>query len=130
MARRTHRGVEGGCGAYQVLIGAGHLEQATAVAGRLTEALEDADSYNALAWAGYLTGSPVEANLDQARRAFEMTGGENIAIVDTLARVLATLGHRDEAISVAEAGLAKAGTTHDRRTMTGCLEYCRKQPAI
>lgn len=55
--------------------------------------------------------------------------GENIAIVDTLARVLATLGHRDEAIAVAEAGLAKAGTTHDRRTMTGCLEYCREQPA-
>ena len=129
--RETHRDMLRGSVAstYQVLIGAGHLDEATVVAGRLTEALDDADSYNALAWAGYLTGSPVQANLDQARRAFEMTGGENIAMVDTLARVLATLGHRDEAISVAEAGLAKAGTTHDRQTMTGCLEYCRKQPA-
>lgn len=114
---------------YQVLIGAGCLDEATAVAQRLTEELDDAESHNALAWAGYLTGAPVEANLAQARRAFAMTGGENIAIVDTLARVLATLGHRDEAISVAQDGLAKAGTTHDRQTMEACLVYCRKQPA-
>ena len=114
---------------YQVLIGAGLLDEATGVAHRLTEELDDADSYNALAWAGYLTGSPVEANLDQARRAFEMTDGENIAIVDTLARVLAALGHRDRAISVAQEGLAKAATTYDRRIMNDCLEYCRKQSA-
>ena len=114
---------------YQVLIGAGRLDEATAVAQRLTEELDDAESHNALAWAGYLTGSPVEANLAQARRAFETTGGEDIAIVDTLARVLAALGRRDEAISVAEAGLAKAATTQDRRTMAACLEYCRKQTA-
>lgn len=114
---------------YQVLIGAGRLDEATAVAQRLTDELDDAESHNALAWAGYLTGAPVEANLVQARRAFELTDGENIAIVDTLARVLATLGHRDEAISVAEEGLAKAATTHDRRTMAACLEHCRKQPA-
>lgn len=95
----------------------------------MTEELDDAESHNALAWAGYLTGAPVEANLAQARRAFELTGGENIAIVDTLARVLATLGHRDEAISVAQEGLAKASTTRDRRTMEACLEHCREQPA-
>ena len=114
---------------YQVLIGVGRLDEATAVAQRLTEELDDAESHNALAWAGYLTGAPVEANLAQARRAFEMTGGENVAIIDTLARVLATLGHRDEAISVAQEGLAKASTTHDRRAMEACLEYCREQPA-
>jgi len=114
---------------YQALIGARRLDQATAVAQWLTEELDDAESHNALAWAGYLTGAPVEANLAQARRAFEMTGGENIAIVDTLARLLATLGHRDEAISVAQEGLAKASTTHDRRAMEACLEYCREQPA-
>ncbi|MDE0039238.1 MAG: thioredoxin fold domain-containing protein [Gammaproteobacteria bacterium] len=114
---------------YQVLIGAGRLDEATAVAQRLTEELDDAESHYALAWAGYLTGAPVEANLTQARRAFEMTGGEDISIVDTLGRVLATMGHRDEAILVAEEGLAKATTTRDRRTMAACLEYCRKQPA-
>ena len=129
--RDTHRDMlrRGVASSYQVLIGAGLLDEATGVAHRLTEELDDADSYNALAWAGYLTGSPVDANLDQARRAFEMTSGENIAIVDTLARVLAALGHRDNAISVAKEGLAKAATTDDRRIMNNCLEYCRKQPA-
>jgi len=114
---------------YQVLIGAGRLDDAAAIALRLTEALDDAETRNALAWAGYLTGSPVEANLAQARRAFEMTGGEDIPIVDTLARILATVGRREEAIEVAEAGLAKADTTRDRAVMNECLEYCREQPS-
>ena len=109
---------------YQVLVGAGLLEDAAAVAQRLTDELDDAETQNVLAWAGYLTGSPVEANLVQARRAFELSGGENVAIMDTLARVLASLSHRDEAISVAESGLRKAETPHDRQAMTDCLDFC------
>ena len=115
---------------YQVLVGAGLLKDAAAVAQQLIEELDDAETHNALAWAGYLTGSPVEANLAQARRAFEMTDGKDIAIVDTLARVLAILGHRDEAISAAETGLAKAETSFDRMAMTACLDYCRNHPGL
>ena len=114
---------------YQVLIGAGLLDDAAALAQRATAELDDAETRNALAWAGYLTGKPVEANLAQAREAFAMTGGEDIAIVDTFARVLAALGRRDEAIAVAQAGLDKATTSHDRRTMAACLDYCRKPTA-
>ena len=109
---------------YQVLVGAGLLEDAAEVAQRLIEELDDAETYNALAWAGYLTGSPVEANLAQARRAFEMTESQNIAIVDTLARVLATLGHKDEAVSIGEKALLEAETSSDRQVMLYCLEYC------
>ena len=98
---------------YQVLVGAGLLEDAAVVAQRLIEELDDAESYNALAWAGFLTGSPVEANLAQARRAFDMSGGENIAIVYTLVRVLEILGYREEAISVAQAALDRAATMPD-----------------
>ena len=109
---------------YQVLLGAGLLEDAAEIAQRLIEELDDAETHNALAWAGYLTGSPVEANLAQARRAFEMTEGKDIAIVDTLARVLATLGHKDEAVSIGEKALLEAETSHDRQVMLYCLEYC------
>ena len=109
---------------YQVLVGAGVLEDAAKAAQRLIEEFDDADTHNALAWAGYLTGSPVEANLAQARRAFEMTEGKDIAIVDTLARVLATLGHKDEAVAIGEKALLEAETSHDRQVMLYCLEYC------
>ena len=53
-----------------------------------------------------------------------MTEGQNIAIVDTLARVLATLGHKDEAVSIGEKALLEAETSSDRQVMLYCLEYC------
>ena len=109
---------------YQVLVGAGVLEDAANAAQRLIEDFDDPETHNALAWAGYLTGSPVEANLVQARRAFEMTEGKNIAIVDTLARVLATMGHKDEAVAIGEKAFLEAETSQDRQVMLYCLEYC------
>lgn len=115
---------QGVVSSYQVLVGAGLIEDAADVAQRLVEELDDAETHNALAWAGYLTGAPVEANLAQARRAFEMTEGKDIAIVDTLARVLATLGHKDEAVSIGEKALLEAKTSRDRQVMLYCLEYC------
>ena len=125
-SRRTHKDIlrQGVVSSYQVLVGAGLLEDAADVAQRLIEELDDAETHNALAWAGYLTGAPVEANLAQARRAFGMTEGKDIAIVDTLARVLATLGHKDEAVSIGEKALLEAETSSDRQVMLYCLEYC------
>ena len=114
---------------YQVLIGAGLLDDAAALAQRATAELDDAETRNALAWAGYLTGKPIDANLAQAREAFDLTRGQNIAIVNTFARLLAALGRREEAVAVAQAGLEKATTSHDRQTMVACLDYCRKPTA-
>ena len=79
---------------------------------------------NALAWAGYPTGSPIDANVAQAREAFWMTGGEDLAIVDTLARLLATRGERDKAVAVAQSGPERAKTNRDRERMQACLDYC------
>lgn len=110
---------------YQVLVGVGEHLEAASIADKLIERLDDAETLNALAWAGYLTGSPVEENLSMAREAYLQTGGDSLPIVDTLARLLAVMGHRDEAVSVAEAGLAKATNNDDRTLMERCLEYCR-----
>ena len=115
---------------YQVLLGARRDEEAVRVAERLINALDDAETRKTLAWAGYLTGSPSEANLTQAREAFAMTSGQNIAIVATFARVLASIGHRDEAIAVAQAGLDKAATTLERHIMSECLQYCQQSPQM
>lgn len=114
---------------YEILIGTGELEEAGKIGARLIATLDDAKTRNALAWAGYRSGSPVEENLVYAEEAFEMTGGENLHVVDTLARLLASFKRRDQAIAVAEAGLEKAQTTAERELMDSCLEYCRKQPA-
>lgn len=122
-ARDMLRG--GVASAYQVLIGTGLLDDAAVVAQRLVESLDDAETRNALARAGYLTGSPIDANVAQAREAFWMTGGEDFAIVDTLARVLATRGERDEAVAVAQSGLERAKTRRDRDRMQACLDYCK-----
>ena len=110
---------------YQVLIGVGEHEEATSIANQLIERIDDAETLNALARAGYRTGSPVEEHLSMAREAYAQTGGDSLQIVDTLARLLAVMGHHDEAVSVAEAGLAKATTDDDRTLMEQCLEYCR-----
>lgn len=116
---------------YQVLIGAGRHAEAAEVARKLIEKLgdDDANTFNALAWAGYLTGSPIAANLAQARMAYELTAGKNVPMVNTLARVLKTLGHAEEAVAVAEQGVANAETDNDREIMAECLEYCREPPA-
>ena len=113
---------------YEVLLGARRDEDAARLAERLINTLDDAETRRALAWAGYLTGDPAEANLTQAHEAFDMTGGDDIEVVDTLARVLATYGYRDEAIEVAQAGLDKAATELERHTMSACLRYCLQSP--
>lgn len=110
---------------HQVLVGVGEHEDAASIASQLIEKLDDAETLNALARAGYRTGSPVNENLSMAREAFALTGGDSLPIVDTLARLLAVMGHRAEAVSVAEAGLAKATTDDDRTLMEECLDYCR-----
>lgn len=121
-ARLTRQSV---AACYQVLVGVGEHVGATSIADKLIKRLDDAGTLNALAWAGYLTGSPVEENLAMARQAWAQTGGDSPPIVDTYARLLAAMGHRDEAISVAEAGLAKATSDDDRTLLEQCLEYCR-----
>ena len=114
---------------YQVLVGAGVLEDAAKAAQRLIKEFDAPETHGALALAGYITGSPVEANLAQARRAFEMTEGKDITIVDTFARLLADLGHLDEAVSIAEKAWREAETSQDRQVMVYCLEYLDEHPA-
>lgn len=121
-ARLTRQSV---AACYQVLVGVGEHVGAASIADKLIKRLDDAETLNALAWAGYLTGSPVEENLAMARQAWAQTGGDSPPIVDSYARLLAAMGHRDEAISVAEAGLAKATSDDDRTLLEQCLEYCR-----
>jgi thioredoxin 1 len=99
---------------YQVLIGVGKNEQAAGLAERVLRFDASAETYNALAWAGYLTGKPIKENLAQARKAHELSGGKSAAIIDTLARVLDKLGHKDEARTLVEGAIRRLESADDR----------------
>lgn len=40
------------------------------------------------------------------------------------------MGHRDEAIAVAQAGLDEAATKYEQYTMADCLQYCQESPEL
>ncbi len=93
---------------YQILEGLGRTQDAAKVAARLIELLDEPDTYNALAWNGYLSGKPTPADLEYARKADQLTEGKDIGVIDTLARLLHALGKKDEAIQTAERGVRLA----------------------
>jgi thioredoxin 1 len=106
---------------YQVLVGLERHAEAAKVADRLVQTVDPAEAYNALAWAGYLTGKPTETNLQQARKANELSNGQNVAVIDTLARILHARGQKQEAIALAREGLSKSTTDEERQMMEACL---------
>jgi thioredoxin 1 len=112
---------------YQVLIGLGHEAEAAKVADRLVKTVDPTEAYNALAWAGYLTGKPTETNLEQARKANELAKGQNIAVIDTLARILNARGQKKEAIALAREGLNKSVTYQERQMMEACVADLEEQ---
>ena len=84
-----------------------------------------AETYNALAWAAYLSGKPLPENLTQVRRAYELAGEDNVMVLDTLGRVMHLLGRIDEAIARCEKALRKAKTEQDRFILQQCLSDFR-----
>ncbi len=111
---------------YEVLIGTSNEAGAAKVAARLIELEPGAISYHALAEAALRTGTPGDVNLVQARKAVELSQGENAEMADTLAQILSVKGRKDEACSVLDEALKKAQEEHDkaqlmmRRNQIGC----------
>lgn len=115
---------------YQILIGLKRLEEADKLAQRLLAVNGGAQTYNALAWNGYLTGAPVEANVTQARKAYEMTQGNDAAIVDTLARILDARGQRREAISIVREAGQRVTDPAGQEVLDECLRDLGGSPAV
>jgi tetratricopeptide (TPR) repeat protein len=111
---------------YQVLIGLKRDEEAAKVAKRLVQTVDLPETYNALAWNGFATGKPTQANLDQARKANELTGGKNAAAIDTLARILHALGKKEEAVKTVEDALKSVAEPSDREALQACLTDVKK----
>ncbi|UCG16158.1 MAG: thioredoxin fold domain-containing protein [Phycisphaerales bacterium] len=111
---------------YQILVALNRSDDADSVAKRLIKFADRPETYHLLAWNGYLTGKPVQANLDQARKADELTDKKNIGVIDTLARILHAMGKKDEAVAVAERGLKNAADFREQMFMQQCLFDIRR----
>lgn len=107
---------------YEVLIGAGKHTDAEEVATMTINFYNTAETYNALAWAGYLTGRPTKANLEQARTANQLTNGNNSHVVDTLARILDARGLNEEACKHVKDLQSWLPNGPDRDTLTETAE--------
>ena len=114
---------------YQILLGLERHKEADALAERLLEAVPGSGTLNALAWAGHLTGKPTEANLQQAREANKLTYGGNAAIVDTLARILAARGQRQEAVDLIKESLKYPRAPAEAAALYKCLADIQQPPA-
>ena len=94
----------------EILLGLGQDQAAKALAAELLAepgADKEPEIYNGLAWAAYSAGKCDATVLDWAKKASELAGGNNGSILDTLARVMAEVGQRDEAISLIKSAIAK-----------------------
>ena len=107
---------------YQALLALGRTQAAATLANQALKLSQSPNVYGALAWAGYLSGKPVEQNVAWARKALDAVGGTSADIVDTLARLLHKLGRNEEAVKVCQAALDKSGDLRSRMILQDCLK--------
>ena len=110
---------------YQVLLGLGRTEDARRVAQKVLAFDDSAETYNSLAWSAYLSGKPTRENLKQAQRAWELSGKNSVAVLDTLVRVMHLLGQTDKAIEMCEKELAGNIPDRDAAMLRMCLADLR-----
>lgn len=106
---------------YKVLVAVDRQADADALALNVLKVDDSAGVYDALAWSAYETGKVSAANLVQARKAHELSGGKDASIVDTLARVLYLSGRKDEAMKLVHESLAWAQPGFERALLEQCL---------
>ena len=102
---------------YQLNMGLKRNEVAGQLVKKILEKDQSAETYNKLAWSAYLSGSPTAESLDHARRAYELTGGKNAEIIDTLAHVLNSLGQKGEALKLLDDAEARLESEKDRKIL-------------
>jgi thiol-disulfide isomerase/thioredoxin len=113
---------------YEILMGLDRQEEAEKVATQILEISQDSIAYNSLAWSGFLSGKSNATTLDYARKADDLSEHKNVAIIDTLARVLHATGQKDEAYKVLDERLAmftKKG--RERSILEDCLNDLKKE---
>ena len=107
---------------YQVLVGLKRTADAEKLAQRMLKLAPTSNTYNELAWNGFLTGAPTETNLEQARKGVELSNGKEAAVIDTLARILNARKKRDEAVAFLEKAIKEIENERDQAVLKQCLD--------
>lgn len=107
---------------YEILLGVKDTEGAARLATQALEIDDSQETYNLLAWHGYLSGKPIPANVTQAQKAFEMSNESSAAILDTLVRVLDALDKTKEACELLGAKEAAFESERDRALIKSCQQ--------
>ncbi len=107
---------------YEVLLGVQDAEAAARLASKTLEIDDSQRTYNLLAWHGYLSGHSVPANVEQARRAFELSNESSAAILDTLVRVLHAQDKSREACELLNAKKNAFEKKQHRAIIKDCIE--------
>jgi len=107
---------------YQVALGAGQHEHTEKLSRKILAFNDSADVLNVLAWSGYLTEKPVKVNLEQARKAYEMTEGKDASIVDTYVRLLYEFDQKDKAATILDKALESVEEGQGKAMLMHCKQ--------
>lgn len=102
---------------YELLIGARRTTQADEAAGVILGVSGDVDTHAALAAAGLRTMRPVDANIEQARRALELAPSGDVEKIELLVLILQTMQRSDEAKQVVARHIDRVSDSEAKRSL-------------
>lgn len=102
---------------YQILLGAGKVNEARYIANALIEDVDGPQVYLELSAAAYRSGNPSQENVDQARKAVE-SDPDNATYVASLAMLLHATGHSKEATELTRSALDQATEPIDKELLS------------
>jgi thioredoxin-like negative regulator of GroEL len=106
---------------YEILVGLKRHAQGKALADRLLEIDARPATYAMLASRGDHSGETTDAQVAFARKGMELSEGRDVAVVETLARLLGKMGRCTQARDVVEQAVEKIKDTRSRSLLMKCL---------
>lgn len=112
---------------YQVYKGLDQAEAAHALVYEIPLEARDAELLNFFAWTGYESGMANESDLKMAEEAYNLSKGQDSAILDTYARLLIELGHSRRAQEVLSQAETTFTTAKDQEIIQACKDLLVKR---
>jgi thioredoxin-related protein len=107
---------------YQLAVGAGQPEAAAKLSEQILEFNNSAEVLRLLALSGYLTEQPIKANLDQAEKAYDMTGGKDASVVEIYVRLLVKFDEKDKAATILDKALRTVNDPQGKVMLLQCRQ--------
>jgi len=106
---------------YQVYLGLKKKQEAAVLAQRILSLDQGAETYHELARNAYLSGQADETNLEQARKAHELSEGKDCEIIGSYARLLNHLDHKKQALALVNEAMPRFKKDRETKLLQECL---------